>query len=166
MKDRRPDPPPLRTALRCPWPAAAAALLLACGGGQGDRRNGGVAPPPPAVTADFRDEIIYQLLTDRFLNGDPGNDSGELDRRGDENVAAADWSPEFANTGQDTVPGVSIPLAAASGPGSNSRIDITTADCYMFALDATSSSNPVLTVSPRGAAGIDPRVRIRAHDAG
>jgi hypothetical protein len=36
----------------------------------------------PAL-ADFSDEIIYWALTDRFLNGDPSNDNGLGDRRGD-----------------------------------------------------------------------------------
>jgi len=33
--------------------------------------------------ADFRDEIVYRLLTDRFYHGAPSNDSGRLDGRGD-----------------------------------------------------------------------------------
>jgi glycosidase len=36
----------------------------------------------PAL-ADFSDEIIYWALTDRFFNGDPSNDNGLGDRRGD-----------------------------------------------------------------------------------
>jgi hypothetical protein len=52
------------------------------GGGNGGG-NGGGGTPPPATTSDFRDEIVYQLLTDRFANGNPANDSGRLDRRGD-----------------------------------------------------------------------------------
>jgi glycosidase len=56
---------------------------VACGsGGSGTARGGGPPPPPPSI-ADFRDEIVYQLLTDRFFNGDPANDNGQLNRRGD-----------------------------------------------------------------------------------
>jgi glycosidase len=40
----------------------------------------GATPP----LADFSGEIIYWALTDRFLNGDPSNDNGNGDRRGDE----------------------------------------------------------------------------------
>jgi glycosidase len=71
----------------------AALLAAACGGGggsggesgggTGDGGDGGGPPPPAATTADFRDEIVYQILTDRFANGDAGNDGGLLDRRGD-----------------------------------------------------------------------------------
>ena len=71
--------------------AGIATLLAACGGG-GDGSSsgptdggtgGGGNPPPIVTTADFRDEVVYQLLTDRFANGDAGNDGGDLDRRGD-----------------------------------------------------------------------------------
>jgi len=66
--------------------------LAACGGGGSgagsnggpDGGSGGVTPPPPvASTSEFRDEIVYQLLTDRFFNGDASNDGGSLNRRGD-----------------------------------------------------------------------------------
>ena len=69
--------------------AGIATLVAACGGGGGsggpaDGGTGGGGNPPPIVTtADFRDEVVYQLLTDRFANGDVGNDGGDLDRRGD-----------------------------------------------------------------------------------
>jgi hypothetical protein len=44
-------------------------------------------PPPPAdplhvPSPDWRDQIIYFVMTDRFSNGDPGNDNqgaGEFD---------------------------------------------------------------------------------------
>jgi glycosidase len=82
---------------RAGWLVGFVSLLAAaCGGGSGSGSGGdsggsggdpggggGVTPPPVATTADFRDEIVYQILTDRFANGDPGNDSGLLDRRGD-----------------------------------------------------------------------------------
>ena len=71
--------------------AGIATLIAACGGGgdgsSGDPTDGstggGGNPPPIVTTADFRDEVVYQLLTDRFANGDAGNDGGDLDRRGD-----------------------------------------------------------------------------------
>jgi glycosidase len=81
-------------ALPRPWllAALAAALVAACGGGSGvsggDAGGGGGGGdgggnPPPVTTADFRDEVVYQLLTDRFANGDASNDSGLLNRPGD-----------------------------------------------------------------------------------
>jgi glycosidase len=53
------------------------------GGGTGGGSGGGGNPPPVTSTADFRDEIVYQILTDRFANGDATNDGGQLNRRGD-----------------------------------------------------------------------------------
>jgi glycosidase len=53
------------------------------GGADGGGTGGGGNPPPVTTTADFRDEIVYQLLTDRFDNGDASNDGGLLNRRGD-----------------------------------------------------------------------------------
>jgi glycosidase len=80
----------VRPLLRGGLAAGMAALLVACGGGGGSggvpddgTGNGGGNPPPVTTTADFRDEIVYQLLTDRFSNGDASNDGGLLDRRGD-----------------------------------------------------------------------------------
>jgi hypothetical protein len=72
-------------------------------------------------------------------------------------VAASDWTPEFTRIDQDTVLGVPITLASASGAGSNSHIDIATAGCYTFALNAASPSNPVLTVTARSV-GLEPDV--------
>lgn len=70
-------------------------------------------------------------------------------------IAAADWSPEFANVSQDTVVGVPITLSAASGSGTNSRISTGSAGCYAFVLNATSTVNPVLTVSARPTVAAD-----------
>jgi glycosidase len=53
----------------------------------------GAAP----LLADFSDEIIYWALTDRFANGDPDNDDGLGDRRGD----AADPDDPIAWHGGD-----------------------------------------------------------------
>jgi len=62
-------------------------------------------------------------------------------------VAAADWTPEFALVGTDTLLGVPATLAAAPGAGANSRIAIAASGCYTFALNAASTVNPVLTVT-------------------
>jgi hypothetical protein len=66
-------------ALACTW------VLAGCGGGGGGDAtpddgggNGGGSTPPPATAIDFRDEVVYQLLTDRFHNGDASNDGGDL----------------------------------------------------------------------------------------
>jgi glycosidase len=67
-------------------------------------------------------------------------------------VAAADWTPEFSNTTQATVPGVPITLSANSGAGTNNRLEASTSGCYEFALNATSTTAPVLTVSTRSTA--------------
>jgi glycosidase len=72
-----------------------ATMLVACGGGSsggggggdsgsGGGGGGGGGTPPPATSVDFRDEIVYQLLTDRFDNGDERNDSGTLSRPADQ----------------------------------------------------------------------------------
>ncbi len=64
-------------------------LLAACSsGGGGQAAPAGTSPPPPPPPAppaavDFSEEIIYWALTDRFANGDPANDDGDLDRAGD-----------------------------------------------------------------------------------
>ena len=70
-------------------------------------------------------------------------------------IAAADWSPEFSNASQDTVVGVPITLGTLPGNNTNSRISITTAGCYSFALNATSTANPVLTVSARSTGSVE-----------
>jgi hypothetical protein len=59
--------------------------------------------------------------------------------------------------GTDTLLGVPATLAAAPGAGSNSRIDIATAGCYAFALNAASTTNPVLTLTQKSA-GVEPDV--------
>ena len=80
------------TLLR-PLLIGALLALTACssGGGGGDGGQTANPPPvspppvnpPPVTETDFRDEIIYFALTDRFANGDPSNDNGRLDRPGD-----------------------------------------------------------------------------------
>jgi alpha-amylase len=54
------------------------ALVLASCGEPADVRE------PPA---DFRDEVIYQIVTDRFANGDPANDELEGARKDPSNLA-------------------------------------------------------------------------------
>ena len=73
-------------------------------------------------------------------------------------VAAADWTPEFSNTTQDTVLATPVTLTANSGAGTNSRLDVGTAGCYAFALDASSTTAPVLTVTARDTGGAEPDV--------
>jgi hypothetical protein len=73
-------------------------------------------------------------------------------------VAAADWTPEFSNPDRDTVPGVPIVLTSRPGATTNSRLSLTSDGCYAFALDATSTSSPVLIVTPRSLGGSDPDV--------
>jgi len=58
------------------------ALWSACGGG-GSSTPPPVVPPPPTITLpappasvnDFRQGFIYQIVTDRFFNGDTANDN-------------------------------------------------------------------------------------------
>jgi glycosidase len=73
-------------------------------------------------------------------------------------VAAADWSPEFTNPDRDAQIGAPITLRADPGTGTNTQISIATSGCYLFSLDATSTTNPVLTVSGRASAAADPEV--------
>ncbi|MFN7132756.1 MAG: alpha-amylase family glycosyl hydrolase, partial [Myxococcales bacterium] len=57
-------------------PLAAAALLFACSEPQ---KEPDPTPPRPKITnlvEDWRDEVVYQLLTDRFADGDPSNNQG------------------------------------------------------------------------------------------
>ena len=73
-------------------------------------------------------------------------------------IAAADWTPEFSNPNQATVIGAPITLGSAPGATTNSRISIALAGCYAFALNATSATSPVLTVTPRASGVVDPDV--------
>lgn len=133
---------------------------------------------PPASTldptADFGDTLYARGSFDgwsspppdaqRFVNlgGRQYQADFELPAaRHEYKVAAADWSPEFARTDADTLLDVPITLAPASGAGSNGRILITETGCHRFALDATSTANPVLTVSRRGDGDPDVLVLVR-----
>lgn len=57
----------LRLALALPL------ALIACGGA-GDLEHPADAPHQPNVGLDWRDQVIYQIMIDRFENGDPNND--------------------------------------------------------------------------------------------
>jgi len=59
-----------------PWPAAltiAAIVLVACA----PATNPGAAGPFYGTLEPFASEAIYFVMTDRFVNGDPGNDQRE-----------------------------------------------------------------------------------------
>src|SRR5215471_14243099 len=49
-------------------------LLVFVLGGCFDLGNEGGNPAPQSLVEDWRDEVIYQIVTDRFANGDPNND--------------------------------------------------------------------------------------------
>jgi hypothetical protein len=127
---------------------------------------------PPASTldpaADFGDRLFVRGSFDSWANPPPesqlfANLGGrryetavELPSgRHEFKIAAADWSPEFSNTSQDTQVGVPITLSTLSGSGTNSRINVATAGCYAFALNATSLTQPVLTVTSRPTGGAE-----------
>jgi hypothetical protein len=112
--------------------------------------------------ADFGDTLYLRGSFDDWANPpSPGNRFVNLGSRQYEavaqlsggrtefKIAAADWAPEFSNTTQDTVVGVPITLRTNSGAGTNSRISVGQAGCYAFALDATSTTTPTLTVTGR-----------------
>jgi hypothetical protein len=54
--------------------AAACVSTLALGSCVGEGIPTGLEVPMTVQVEDWRDEVIYQLLTDRFANGDPRND--------------------------------------------------------------------------------------------
>jgi glycosidase len=129
---------------------------------------------PPAANgdpaADFGDALFVRGTFDSWANPPPA--SQRLVNLGSRQyeaavqvpagahqfkIAAADWSPEFSNVSQATVPGVPSVLSTNSGSGTNSRLTVATSGCYAFALNATSTTNPILTVSPRNV-GTEPDV--------
>lgn len=122
-------------------------------------------------TADFGDRLYVRGSFDDWANPPP--ESQRLVNLGSRQyeaalalaagthqfkIAAADWTPEFTNPDRDTVVGVPITLRTAVGTSTNSRLSVATSGCYAFALNATSTVNPVLTVSSRPTAGADPDV--------
>src|SRR6478736_4489973 len=58
--------PPMRFAL-------AIAFLAACGGAS-DLEHPADMPHQSNANVDWRDQVIYQIMIDRFANGDPNND--------------------------------------------------------------------------------------------
>lgn len=72
----------------------AAALLLPLTVGVGCMPAGPYAEDPVITSevADWRDEVIYQLITDRFADGDPSNNWGETaDLSNLNNYMGGDW---------------------------------------------------------------------------
>jgi len=130
-------------------------------------------PPASALdpAADFGDRLYVRGSFDSWANPPPA--SQRLVNLGGRRyeaavaiaagahqfkVAAADWSPEFSNPDQVTVIGAPITLGSAPGAATNSRVSITAAGCYAFALDATSTTSPVLTVTSRASGAAEPDV--------
>lgn len=76
----------LRTALSLLTAATAALLAASCSGGGGD--------DAPRLTSnagvDWRDEVIYQALTDRFADGDVNNNQ-RVDRTALAKYQGGDW---------------------------------------------------------------------------
>lgn len=63
---------PLRAAA---WPALTVALWTACGGATPNQPAAPAARKPVHVPGTFADNpVIYFVMTDRFVNGDPSND--------------------------------------------------------------------------------------------
>ena len=56
-----------------PLTLALASALVACGGA-GDLEHPADAPHQANAGLDWRDQVIYQIMIDRFENGDPNND--------------------------------------------------------------------------------------------
>jgi glycosidase len=54
-------------------PALVAAALTACGGAS-DLPHPSQLPHQANANVDWRDQVIYQIMIDRFANGDPNND--------------------------------------------------------------------------------------------
>ncbi|RME72891.1 MAG: alpha-amylase [Planctomycetota bacterium] len=75
--------------------ALALALLLVltgCGGAGGGGGGGGTSGAPVRDNAalDWRDQVIYQVITDRFADGDPNN-NWNVDRRALGRYQGGDW---------------------------------------------------------------------------
>ena len=140
----------------------------------------GVSCQPSASSldpaADFGDRLFVRGSFDSWVNPPP--DSQRLVNLGSRQyeaaiamsggqhqfkIAAADWSPEFSNPAVDTVVGLPIVLSTRPGTDTNNRVTIATAACYTFALNATSTVNPVLTVSSRAVIGADPDMIVFAR---
>ncbi len=55
-------------------PCAALAVLAAACGGASDLEHPADMPHQQNANLDWRDQVIYQIMVDRFANGDPNND--------------------------------------------------------------------------------------------
>lgn len=77
---------------RCAW-----VLLLGALAACDDAEPAAITPPPPPApkletwVEDWRDEVMYQLLVDRFENGDAANDL-ELDAAAPRGYHGGDWA--------------------------------------------------------------------------
>lgn len=65
----------LRTRLTVGVACAATLLVSACGGAS-DFTHPSDLPHQSNAQVDWRDQVIYQIVVDRFANGDPNNDFG------------------------------------------------------------------------------------------
>jgi hypothetical protein len=63
----------MRAVLLRPLLVAASTLAAACGGAS-DIDHPADLPHRKNDDIDWRDQVIYQIMTDRFANGDPNND--------------------------------------------------------------------------------------------
>jgi Alpha amylase, catalytic domain len=130
---------------------------------------------PPASTldpaADFGDRLFVRGSFDSWVNPPPESQRFvNLGSRQYEaavaiaagthefKIAAADWAPEFSNPNLATVLGTPITLGSAPGTATNSRISVATTGCYAFALNAASTTSPVLTVTQLATSTGDPDV--------
>jgi glycosidase len=133
----------------------------------------GCRPPSSSLdaAADFGDRLFVRGSFDSWANPPPESQllanlgsrqyeaAVELPAgRQEFKIAAADWSPEFTNPAQDTLVGVPVALSSLPGTNTNARINVAAAGCYSFALNATSTAKPVLTVTQRSGAAPDPDV--------
>jgi glycosidase len=103
-----------------PWFSALLLTLVAACGGASDIDDPRSMPHQANADIDWRDQVIYQIMVDRFSNGDPNNDYGvavsvpgryhggdwqgvidRLDYLEELGVTALWISPTFANTEED-----------------------------------------------------------------
>ena len=135
----------------------------------------GEACRPPSSSldpaADFGDRLYVRGSFDNWANPPP--ESQRLVNLGSRQyqaavslvagahqfkIAAADWTPEFSNPQQASVPGTPVTLSSQPGSNTNSRLSVTAPGCYAFALNAASLSNPVLIVTGPTSASVEPDV--------
>ena len=56
------------------WRSIGLVLLIACTSGRGGVDDLRALPHQSNAGVDWRDQVIYQIMVDRFANGDPNND--------------------------------------------------------------------------------------------